>query len=92
MRGEGFEYVKYVNEGAALVFALDDLKDELYATDEAINEYVITLDPRVEGGCLVSLDATVGENQKIPAQTFIPMKLDWNNKEIEVTAQGIYNE
>ena len=92
MRSEGFEYVKYVNEGASLVFALDDLKDELYPTNDVINEYVITLDPRVEGGCLVSLDATIGDNQKIPAQTFIPMKLNWNNHDIEVTAQGIYNE
>ena len=88
---EGFEKIAYVNGEAKLTFALKDLSDRLFKADSAIVEYVITLDPEAEGGCLVKLEATLQNGDKVEAEQFKAMTLDFgNNQGIQVTTNGVY--
>ena len=91
IQAEAFGKVCFVNEDAQLTFALADLTAELFGADQ-VDEYVITLDPRAEDGCLVSLEAAVAEDQRIAAESFGPMQLTLNDTVLDVSKPGTYSE
>ena len=89
IKGDGFEYITYVNDSAALTFVLNGIDETMFETAEAINQYAFITDPKAENGCLVKVEG-VTETGRFSAAEFAPMELVIKGQKIKVTKEGNY--
>ena len=87
IKGDGFKYITYKNDIAALTFTLDDIGDSMFETEEALLQYAFITDPKAADGCLVKVEG-ITDSSRIPAATFAPMDLVFNGKQIKVNEAG----
>ena len=89
IKGDGFEYITYVNDTAALTFVLTGIDESLFQTEEEVLQYAIITDPKAENGCLVKVEG-VTETARVSADEFAPMELVIKGQKIKVTKEGNY--